>query len=186
MARPNGSTICPGIPVQPAMLGDALVKAYTRLVPFSLRGNLMSNGRGTKSLAARIHTEEAKLPAPWPTEIRLSKDRRTLTVSFDNGAKHALAAEYLRVFSPSAEVQGHSPDQRQVVGGKAEVEILKIEPIGNYAVRLHFDDLHSSGIYSWDYFLKLGNEREALWAGYLEELRERGLTRERAAPRRPH
>jgi DUF971 family protein len=124
------------------------------------------------------------LAAPWPKEIRLSKDRRTLTVAFDNNERHALSAEYLRVFSPSAEVQGHSPDQRQLVGGKQSVEIIKIEPVGNYAVRLHFDDLHNSGIYSWDYFLKLGRERDETWAGYLEELEERGLSRERAKPMR--
>ncbi len=117
------------------------------------------------------------LPAPWPTEIRLSKDRRTLIVAFDNGEKHALAAEYLRVFSPSAEVQGHSPDQRRVVGGKEAVEIIKVEPVGNYAVRLHFDDLHDTGIYSWDYFLKLGREREELWNQYLQELSDKGLAR---------
>jgi len=119
------------------------------------------------------------LPEPWPTQIRLSKDRRTLTVGFDNGESHALPAEYLRVESPSAEVQGHSPDQRQVVGGKEAVEIIKIEPVGNYAVRLHFDDLHNSGIYSWDYLLKLGREHDAIWGGYLEELAEKGLTRSR-------
>jgi DUF971 family protein len=120
------------------------------------------------------------LPTPWPTEIRLSKDRRTLTISFDNGERHALAAEYLRVFSPSAEVQGHSPEQRQVVGGKREVEIIKIDPVGNYAVRLHFDDLHDTGIYSWGYLRELGNEHDELWARYLVELEERGLSRERA------
>ena len=74
---------------------------------------------------------------PWPVEIRLSKDRRTLTVTFDNAESHALPAEYLRVYSPSAEVQGHSPEQRVTVGGKAAVEILKVEPVGNYAVRLN-------------------------------------------------
>jgi len=118
------------------------------------------------------------LPTPWPTQIRLSKDRRTLTVSFDNDESHTLPAEYLRVFSPSAEVQGHSPDQRQLVGGKAKVEIIKIEPVGNYAVRLHFDDLHDSGIYSWEYFLKLGRGQEELWPEYLKELEEHGLSRE--------
>lgn len=118
---------------------------------------------------------------PWPTEIRLSKDRRTLTVGFDDGASHALAAEYLRVYSPSAEVQGHSPSERQTVAGKERVEILKVEPVGNYAVRLHFDDMHDTGIFSWNYLRRLGEERETLWAGYLEELEEKGLTR---APRR--
>ncbi len=120
------------------------------------------------------------MTAPWPTEIRLSKDRRTLSVSFDNGERHALAAEYLRVFSPSAEVQGHSPEQRTVLGGKADVLVIDIEAIGNYAIKLRFDDAHDTGIYSWDYLLKLGTEHEALWARYLEELEERGLARESA------
>jgi len=87
---------------------------------------------------------------PWPTELRLSKDRKTLTVSFENGEGFPLSAEYLRVMSPSAEVQGHSPEQRKTVAGKQDVAILEIHPIGNYAVRLLFDDLHSTGSYSWD------------------------------------
>jgi DUF971 family protein len=116
---------------------------------------------------------------PWPTEIRLSKDRRTLTVSFDNGEKCAIAAELLRVLSPSAEVQGHSPEQRQLVAGKEAVEIIKVEPVGNYAVRLHFDDLHNSGIYSWGYLQHLGRERDRLLSGYLAELAAKGLSRRR-------
>ena len=119
------------------------------------------------------------LAEPWPTEIRLSKDRRQLTVTFDTGERFALAAEYLRVFSPSAEVQGHSPEQRKLVAGKEAVEILKVEPVGNYAVKLHFDDMHNTGLYSWGYLLKLGRERVTLWAGYLEELAEKGLKRSR-------
>jgi DUF971 family protein len=126
------------------------------------------------------------LPDPWPTEIRLSKDRRTLTVAFDNDESHALAAEYLRVFSPSAEVQGHSPEQRQVVGGKREVEVIKIEPVGNYAVRLHFDDLHDTGIYSWSYLRELGNDYDELWPRYLSELEERGLSRDKGQPAHRH
>jgi DUF971 family protein len=114
----------------------------------------------------------------WPTEIRLSKDRRTLTVSFGGGESHALPAEYLRVFSPSAEVQGHSAEQRVTVGGKAAVEILTVEPVGNYAVRLQFDDLHNTGIFTWGYLLKLGQEHDELWAGYLDELSAKGLSRE--------
>ena len=120
---------------------------------------------------------------PWPREIRLSKDRRTLTVTFDNAESHALPAEYLRVFSPSAEVQGHSPEQRVTVGGKASVEILKVEPVGNYAVRLNFDDLHNTGIFTWSYLRKLGQEHAALWAGYLGELAAKGLAREPASRR---
>ena len=114
---------------------------------------------------------------PWPTELRVSPDRRTLTVVFDNGERHALAAEYLRVMAPSADVQGHTPAQRQTVAGKADVFVTGVEPIGNYAVRLLFDDLHSSGIYVWDYLLKLGRERDRLWADYLAELAAKGLSR---------
>ena len=115
----------------------------------------------------------------WPTEIRLNKDRRSLAISFDNGAVFDLPAEYLRVMSPSAEVQGHSPEQRKTVGGKKLVEIIKIEPVGNYAVKLTFDDLHDTGIFSWEYFLKLGAEQDSRWADYLRELEEKGLSRER-------
>ncbi len=116
----------------------------------------------------------------WPTEIRLSPDKRTLTVTFENGERHALEAEYLRVVSPSAEVQGHSPAERKTVPGKRDVEILGIEPVGNYAVRLTFDDMHSTGLYGWDYFLKLGRERDRIWGDYLAELEVKGLTRDRA------
>lgn len=117
------------------------------------------------------------MTAPWPTEIRLKKDRRSVLVSFDNGESHELSAEYLRVESPSAEVQGHSPAERRTVPGKRDVEILAVEPVGNYAVRLSFDDLHSSGIYAWDYLLKLGRERETIWGAYLAALEAKGLAR---------
>eukprot|EP01035_Chromulina_nebulosa_P054528 gene54527-biopygen38802 len=86
-------------------------------------------------------------PSAWPTEIRLAKDRRTLTVTFDTGESYALPAEYLRVVSPSAEVQGHTPAERKLQFGKRDVEILGVDPVGNYAVRLSFDDMHSSGLY---------------------------------------
>lgn len=102
-----------------------------------------------------------------------------MTVSFDDGAEHALAAEYLRVLSPSAEVQGHAPDQRVTVPGKADVRILRAEAVGNYAVRLTFDDGHDSGIYTWSYLLTLGRERETRWAGYLDDLARKGLSRGR-------
>jgi DUF971 family protein len=114
----------------------------------------------------------------WPTEIRLQKDRKTLNVAFDNGESHALAAEYLRVKSPSAEVQGHAPEERKTVPGKRDVAILEVHPIGNYAVRLVFDDLHSTGIYSWDYFLELGRNHDAYWRDYLDELAAKGLSRD--------
>lgn len=117
----------------------------------------------------------------WPTELRLHKDRRSLSITFDSGETHVLAAEYLRVKSPSAEVQGHSPHERKTVAGKAEVAIMEVQPIGNYAVRLVFDDLHSTGIYSWDYLLELGREHEHYWRDYLDELAAKGLQRD---PRR--
>jgi DUF971 family protein len=120
---------------------------------------------------------------PWPTELRLAKDRKALTVSFDTGESFPLAAEYLRVMSPSAEVQGHSPDERKVQPGKSQVQILEVHPIGNYAVRLVFDDMHSTGIYSWDYFAELGRNRERKWQDYLDELASKGLSRD-PAPRK--
>jgi DUF971 family protein len=116
--------------------------------------------------------------APWPTELRLHKDRRYLTVSFDNGQSFQLAAEYLRVRSPSAEVQGHSPDERKTVGGKREVQILEVLPVGNYAVRLVYDDMHSTGIYSWEYLHELGRTQAANWQDYLDELAEKELSRD--------
>jgi DUF971 family protein len=113
----------------------------------------------------------------WPTELRLRKDRKALSIAFDDGASFELDAEYLRVKSPSAEVQGHSPSERKTVGGKKDVAILEVHPIGNYATRLVFDDMHSTGIYSWDYFLELGRQRETYWQDYLDELAGKGLKR---------
>ena len=118
-------------------------------------------------------------PAPWPTEIRLHKDRTMLTVAFDSGETFGLPAEYLRVRSPSAEVQGHAPEERKTVHGKRDVRILEVHPVGNYAVRLVFDDLHSTGIYSWDYLHDLGRNRDRYWQEYLDELHAKGLSRER-------
>ena len=114
---------------------------------------------------------------PWPTELRLQKDRKTLVVSFDNGQSFELPAEYLRVRSPSAEVQGHSPAERRIVGGKRDVTILELHPVGNYAVRIVFDDMHSTGIFSWDYLFELGQNRETYWRDYLEELAAKNLSR---------
>jgi DUF971 family protein len=115
---------------------------------------------------------------PWPTELRLHKDRKVLAIAFDTGERYDLGAEYLRVKSPSAEVQGHSPDERKTVSGKREVMILEVLPVGNYAVRLVFDDMHSTGIYSWDYLLSLGRNRERNWQDYLDELAAKGLSRD--------
>ena len=104
-----------------------------------------------------------------------------LNVTFENGEAYAFTAEYLRVKSPSAEVQGHSAEERKTVPGKQGVAIIEIEPVGNYAVRLHFDDLHATGIYSWDYLAELGRNHEAYWQAYLDELTAKGLSR---APKR--
>ena len=131
-------------------------------------------------MATASETKPGSKPGskPWPTELRLAKDRRSLTVSFDTGESFALDAEYLRVMSPSAEVQGHSAEERKTVPGKRQVAILEVQPIGNYAVRLVFDDMHSTGLYSWDYFAELGRERDSKWQGYLDELAAKGLSRD--------
>jgi DUF971 family protein len=113
-----------------------------------------------------------------PSELRVSKDRKVLTVTFPHHHPFVLSAELLRVLSPSAEVQGHSPEQRVTVPGKRDVAILKIDPVGNYAVRITFDDLHDTGIYTWDYLHTLGHERDDRWQGYLDELSQKGLSRD--------
>ena len=115
----------------------------------------------------------------WPSELRLSADKRTLTVSFDDGERYALPAELLRVMSPSAEVQGHSAAERKTVGGKLNVSILSVDPVGNYAVRLGFDDMHNTGLYTWTYLQELGRDADERWRQYLAELAQKGLSRER-------
>jgi DUF971 family protein len=119
----------------------------------------------------------------WPTELRLGKDKTILTVSFDSGERFELPAEYLRVKSPSAEVQGHSPNERKTVPGKRNVAILEVLPVGNYAVRLVFDDMHSTGIYDWTYLATLGRNRAKFWQDYLDELASKNLTRDPPARR---
>lgn len=114
----------------------------------------------------------------WPTEIRLNSGKDKLHVGFDNGDTFDYTAEFLRVLSPSAEVQGHSPDQRVTVPGKSKVKVKAIEPVGNYAIRIIFDDGHDTGLYSWEYLHELGEEYEARWQDYLDELEEKGLGRE--------
>jgi DUF971 family protein len=114
------------------------------------------------------------------TEIRLNKAERALHVAFDDGARYSLSAEYLRVESPSAEVQGHGPHQKKTVPGKSNVAIIAVEPVGNYAVRLVFDDRHDTGIYSWDYLHDLGREQDHRWSAYLAALTALGLRREPA------
>jgi DUF971 family protein len=113
-----------------------------------------------------------------PKELRVSKDRRMLTVTFAGEEPFQLPAELLRVLSPSAEVQGHSPEQRITVPGKRNVAITRIDPVGNYAVRITFDDLHDTGIYTWAYLRTLGEEKEERWAAYLAELEQKGLSRD--------
>ncbi|TCV59338.1 DUF971 family protein [Neorhizobium sp. R1-B] len=114
----------------------------------------------------------------WPTELRVSKDRRTLNVTFSDGAAFALAAETMRVLSPSAEVQGHGPGQKVTVPGKRYVGIRSITPTGNYAVRIGFDDGHDSGIFTWTYLRELGERGAELFADYERELAEKGLSRD--------
>jgi DUF971 family protein len=105
---------------------------------------------------------------PWPVELRLDSAKSTLTVAFDNGQRFALPAEYLRVESPSAEVRGHGAGPKTIVKGKKDVKISGLEPVGNYAVRIGFDDGHDSGLYSWAYLHKLGSEKDRIWAEYLK------------------
>ena len=116
----------------------------------------------------------------WPVELRLKKAEKLLEVAYDDGSRFRLPAEYLRVESPSAEVQGHGPGQKTLVAGRAHVGIISLEPVGNYAVRLTFDDLHDTGIYSWSYLYQLGVERERRWRDYLDGLAANGLSREPA------
>lgn len=113
-----------------------------------------------------------------PSELRVSKDRKLLTVTFPAHPPMELPAEMLRVMSPSAEVQGHSQEQRVTVPGKRNVTIRKIDPVGNYAVRITFDDFHDTGIFTWNYLHTLGHEKDHRWQDYLAELQEKGLSRD--------
>lgn len=114
----------------------------------------------------------------WPVELRLKRAENLLEIAFDDCNRFRLPAEYLRVESPSAEVQGHGPGQKTLVHGRAHVGIIELEPIGNYAVRITFDDLHNTGIYSWSYLYQLGAEHEKRWREYLGALAASGLSRE--------
>jgi DUF971 family protein len=113
------------------------------------------------------------------SELRLRRAEKCLDVAFEDGTRFSLPAEYLRVESPSAEVQGHGPGQRKIVGGRRHVGIIAIEPVGHYAVRFVFDDLHDTGIYSWEFLHQLGREQETRWAAYLAELEAKGMSRGR-------
>lgn len=115
--------------------------------------------------------------APWPTDLTYSRSKRILAVTFDNGERYDLPAELLRVESPSAEVQGHGPGQKQVIVGKEKVAIERIEPVGRYAVRIVFSDGHNSGLYTWGYLHSMGRNREKMWSDYLAALAGKGLKR---------
>jgi DUF971 family protein len=119
----------------------------------------------------------------WPSELHLKDNGKSLRVSFESGEAFDLSAEYLRVMSPSAEVQGHNPDERVTVGGKENCIVIGIEPVGTYAVRLTFDDMHSTGIYSWDFLYELGSQHSEKWAFYIDELDTKGLSRNRPGQR---
>lgn len=114
----------------------------------------------------------------WPVELRYERATRTLEIAFDNGERFSLPAEYLRVESPSAEVQGHGPSQKRTVAGRRHVGIMAIEPMGNYAVKIRFDDLHDTGIFSWSYLYELGRDQTRRWRNYLNELDSEGLSRD--------
>jgi DUF971 family protein len=114
----------------------------------------------------------------WPVEIRLRQAEKRLDVAFDDGRSFSYPAELLRVESPSAEVQGHGASQKQVVAGRRHVGILGLEQVGNYAVRIRFDDLHDSGIFSWQYLRELGENQDKVWSEYLASLEARGLSRD--------
>lgn len=115
---------------------------------------------------------------PIATEIRLRRAENVLEVAFDDGSRFSLPAEYLRVESPSAEVQGHGPGQKVILAGRRHVGIIRVEPVGHYAVRIAFDDLHDTGIYSWDYLHQLGRDQVRIWAEYEAALAVRGLSRD--------
>jgi DUF971 family protein len=117
--------------------------------------------------------------APTPTAITLHQKSRVLEIAFSDGRRFELPYEFLRVYSPSAEVRGHGPGQEVLQTGKQDVDILSLEPVGSYAVQPHFSDGHATGIYSWDYLYDIGSNREAMWRSYLERLRAAGGRRER-------
>ncbi|MBS0325669.1 MAG: DUF971 domain-containing protein [Proteobacteria bacterium] len=123
---------------------------------------------------------------PRPTEIKLHQASHVLEITFDDGKSFRFPYEFLRVYSPSAEVRGHGPGQEVLQIGKRDVTISTVEPVGHYALRPRFSDGHDSGIYSWDYLYALGEEQDALWQRYLDRMTKAGASRERPArPPRP-
>ena len=115
---------------------------------------------------------------PWPNEVRLRSKEKVFEIDFEDGQTFAFPAEFLRIQSPSAEMRGHGTGPGKLIGGRRHVGILKVEPVGNYAVRLHFDDLHDTGLYSWAYLYELGLDQDARWRHYLAALEERGFNRD--------
>jgi DUF971 family protein len=114
----------------------------------------------------------------WPTEIRVNSEEKRLEIDFDNAESFSIPAELLRVESPSAEVQGHGASQKNTVAGRRHVGIIAVEPVGNYAVRIRFDDLHDTGLFSWRYLYEMGSEQGRMWEDYLGRLEEQGLSRD--------
>ena len=113
----------------------------------------------------------------WPLTIHYNKEKKKLTIDYDNGSTFTYAAEFLRVESPSAEVKGHGIEEKKIIPGRSQVGIIKIEPVGNYAVQIYFDDMHNTGIYSWSYLYDLGKRKDEIWKTYLKKLVEKGLSR---------
>jgi DUF971 family protein len=130
---------------------------------------------------ARTHAREKErhdMEKPhWPMELKLTEQGRMLRVVFESGEVFDLPAEYLRAVSPSAEIQGHAPEQKRTVAGKRDVAVTGLEPVGNYAVQIAFDDRHASGIYTWDYLYEIGASRDQVWTRRLEDLKSKGLPR---------
>ena len=124
-------------------------------------------GQGTKADTNR-----------WPVEIRLKKAEKVLEIDFDDDRSFSFPAEFLRVYSPSAEVTGHGPGQRVIVAGRRHVGIMELIPVGNYAIQIKFDDLHDTGIFSWDYFYEMGETQDELWQEFLDALEAKGLSRD--------
>ena len=129
-------------------------------------------------MAGRLKCLMAAADRPTPTEIKLHQKSRVLEVSFSDGSRFELPYEFLRVYSPSAEVRGHGQGQEVLQTGKKDVDILRLEPVGSYAVQPHFSDGHGTGIFSWDYLYDLGTNRQSLWRTYLERLEAAGARRE--------
>ncbi len=135
--------------------------------------------RSVKVMTPLCKSNESNLMSDiWPVEIKVSKDKKQLHISYESGEAFDLSAEMLRVLSPSAEVQGHSAAQRKTIGGKIKVEIAGIDPVGNYAIRIRFDDMHDTGIFTWKFLHEVGLKKDELWQKYLDELVEKGLKRE--------